>query len=86
MEHLKLKGKKIASAYSAFGYAQDRWRVDDATGRGDVFLLYPKGEERDHPQYLLGQAELAVYIREVAAAEQALAFTKAQLLSIGITD
>jgi hypothetical protein len=86
LEHLRLKGKKIAAAYSAFGYAQDRWSVDDATGRGKVFLLHPKSEERDHPQYLFGQGELADHIREVKAAEQALASTIAQLSSLGIAD
>lgn len=86
LEHLKLKGNKIAAAYSAFGYGQDRWRVDDVTGRGNVFLLVPKGEERDHPQHLLGHAELADHIRETTAAEVALASINAQLLSLGITD
>jgi hypothetical protein len=86
LEHLRLKGKKIAAAYSAFGHAQDRWSVDDAAGRGGVFLLHSKSEERDHPQYLLGRPELTDYVREVKAAEQALAATSAQLSSLGITD
>ena len=63
LEHLKLKGKNIADAYSAFAFNRERWMVDDVTGTGAVFLLRPKPEERQHPQYLLGQAELAQYIR-----------------------
>ena len=86
LEHLRLKGKKIAAAYSAFGYAPDRWSVDNPTGSARVFLLHQKSEERDHPQYLFGQVELADHIREVTAAEQALAATRAQLSSFGITD
>jgi hypothetical protein len=86
LEHLRLKGKKIADAYSAFGHAQDRWCVDDSTGKGKVFLLLPRGEEHNHPPYLLGQVELAEHIREVKAAEQALGETKARLSNLGITD
>jgi hypothetical protein len=86
LEHLKLKGSKIAAAYSAFGYTQDRWRTDDAPGRGSVFLLHPKVEEKHHPEYLLGPIELAEYIRETASAEAALASINAQLSSLGITD
>jgi hypothetical protein len=84
LEHLKIKGKKIADAYSAFAYGQERWRVDDTSGRGGVFLLHPKGEEYEHPQHLLGQAELADHIRERAAAEATLASINAKLLSLGI--
>ena len=84
MEHLKLKSKQIAAAYGAFAHAQERWRVDEATGSGGVFLLYPKGDERQHPQFLLGQVELAEHIRETNAAEAALAHTSAQLQALGI--
>jgi hypothetical protein len=86
LEHLKLKSKKIAAAYSAFGYGQDRWRATEATGNGSVFLLHPKVDETQHPQHLLGQAELAYHIREVAAAEATLASITAQLVSLGIAD
>jgi len=86
LEHLRIKGKKIAAAYGAFGRAQERWAVDETTGRPCAFLSRPSGEERDHPQYLFGQAELAEYIREVKAEEQALASTIMQLSSLGIID
>jgi hypothetical protein len=86
LEHLKLKGDKIAAAYSAFGSAQVRWCVDDATGRGSVLLSNPRLQDREHPRYLLGPTELADHIREVTVAEQALAATSAQLSSLGITD
>jgi hypothetical protein len=86
LEHLKLKGKKIAAAYSAFGSAQDRWRATEDIGSGSVFLLHCKAEETQHPQHLLGQAELAAHIREVAAAETTLANINTQLLNLGITD
>jgi hypothetical protein len=86
LEHLNVKSKRIAAAYSAFAAAQDRWRVDDTTGRGNVFLLHPIGDERNHPQYLLGQSELADHIREIVEAEKALAETQAQLERLGITD
>ncbi|HTF67346.1 MAG TPA: hypothetical protein VK638_32170, partial [Edaphobacter sp.] len=79
-------GDKIAAAYSAFGSAQVRWRVDDATGRVGVFLANPRLQDREHPQHLLGPTELAEHIRELAAAQQALANVKAQLASLGITD
>ena len=85
VEHLKLKGKKVAAAYSAFAHSQERWRVDDTTGTGHVYLLHPQSNEREHPKYLLAQAELAQYIREVAKAEQALAATNAQLTALGVT-
>jgi hypothetical protein len=85
LEHLRLKGKKIAAAYTAFGHAPDRWFVND-TGPGEAFLVIPRGEERDLPQYLLNQVDLANHVREVKAAEQALAATNAQLASLGITD
>jgi len=56
-------------------------------GRESVFLLRPtSADEREHPQYLLGQADLADYIRELAVAERLLDDTKNQLLSLGITD
>jgi hypothetical protein len=86
LEHLKLKGKKIAAAYSAFGSGQDRWQAHDPSERGGVFLLHPKVEEMYHPQNLLGQAELADHIRETAAAEAARVSIKAQLSNLGITD
>jgi hypothetical protein len=84
--HLKLKGDQIAAAYNAFGSAQVRWCVDNATGQGSVFLSNPRVQDREHPQYLLGPTELAEHIREVTAAEQALAATSTQLSSLGITD
>jgi hypothetical protein len=83
--HLRLKGKKISAAYGAFGNAPERWAVDDRTGH-EVFLTNPKSDEREHPQYLLGQSELVVYLQEVKASEQALSSTIAQLSSLGITD
>lgn len=87
VEQLKIKGQKIATAYNAFGYVVDRWRVDDeGIGAGNVYLLHPKSEERAHPQYLLGQADLAEYIRELTSAERALANTKSQLQSLGINE
>lgn len=85
-EHLLLKSKKVASAYAGFGHAQERWCVDDTTGRANVHLLFPKGEEREYPQYLLGADQLAEHIHEVAEAERQLASTKSQLLALGISD
>jgi hypothetical protein len=86
LAHLRLKGSKVADAYSAFGAAQVRWRVDDATGRGGVLLADPRLQDREHPQYLLGPTELAAHIREVTVAEQALAKTRDELSGLGITD
>ena len=86
LEHLKIKGNKIAAAYSTFGSHQGRWRADDATGRGVVFLSDPQKEDRNHEQYLLGQSELADHIRETAAAEVALAKINDQLSSLGISN
>jgi hypothetical protein len=85
LEHLKLKGNKIAAAYSAFGSNQGRWCVE-APAATDVFLRYPKGEESSHPSHLLGRAELTEHVREVVAAEALLTKIKAQLTSLGITD
>jgi hypothetical protein len=85
LEHLKLKGKKIAAAYSVFGSNQDRWCIE-APAATDVFLRYPKGPESDHPSHLLGRAELTEHVREVVAAEAVLANIKAQLASLGIAD
>lgn len=61
-------------------------RLDIEEPQRGVFLLHPKDEEYEHPQYLLGEAGLVEHIREVKAAEQALATTTAQLSSLGITD
>jgi hypothetical protein len=82
LEHLKLKSKKIAAAYSSFAHNQERWK---ATESEQVFLLFPKGEEAQHPQYLLGQADLAEHIRETVAAEAALASVNTKLSNLGIT-
>jgi hypothetical protein len=85
LEHLKLKSKKIAAAYSAFGSNQGRWCVE-APAATDVFLRLPKGEESSHPSHLLGRAELTEHVREVVAAEAALAKINLQLASLGISD
>jgi len=86
LEHLKVKSSKIAAAYSAFGSTPDRWRTDDTHGRGDLFLLLPKGDERQHPEFLLGASQLADHVREVVTAEVALAGIKSQLSALGIND
>jgi hypothetical protein len=85
LAHLKVKGSSIVDAYRAFGSSQDRWRVDDHSGEGAVFLLNPKEIERSHPRNLLGTAELANHIRELGTAEATLASITAQLVSLGIT-
>ena len=86
LEHLKLKSKKISAAYSAFAHNQERWKAKDGTESEQVYLAFPKGEEGQHPQFLLGQADLAEHIRETAAAEVTLATIKTQLSHLGIND
>jgi hypothetical protein len=84
LAHLQLKGARIVDAYRAFASKQSRWSVDPSSP-DRVFLSRPEPNERDLPQYLLSQADLAQHVREIAAAEQALTQTTAKLTTLGIT-
>jgi hypothetical protein len=81
--HMRAKRNKIAAAYSAFGAQPERWSVDAS---GGVFLSNPKGEDRPHPDNLLGPPDLAGHIREATAAKDALAAVSARLLEFGIPE
>jgi hypothetical protein len=84
LAHLQFKGAKIVEAYRSFASKQNRWSVDPSSP-DKVFLSHPESSERDLPQYLLSQADLAQHVRETAAAEEALKQTTAQLGTLGIT-
>jgi len=84
LAHLQLKGARIVDACRAFASKQNRRSVDPYSP-DKVFLSRPKSSERGSPQYLLSQADLARYVREIAAAQQALTQTTAQLATLGIT-
>lgn len=82
--HLKVKSSKIADAYRAFSSQKDRWCVDPSSSN-KVFLMNTTSTERDLPQYLFSQEELAEHVREVRSVEEALASTISQLKSLGIS-
>ena len=85
LEHLHIKRDKIARAYSVFGANKERWYMDAGLGSTDkVVLRMPAANERELPDYLLSQADLAAFLRELAGAEERLAETNGKLTALGL--
>jgi hypothetical protein len=84
LAHIREKIEKVRSAYRTFAVESARWHVDSDNPE-KVQLTHPDQKERDLPNYLRSQPELAALVLERKVAEDALAETKAKLTSFGLT-
>jgi hypothetical protein len=81
LAQLQSKADRIGQAYSAFGMAQSRWAVNAS---GELTIQQPNERERAAVDALLSKEELMAFLRELQAAERAMAETTQQLRRLGV--
>jgi hypothetical protein len=81
LAQLQSKAERIGQAYSAFGMAQSRWAVNAS---GELTIQQPNERERAAVDALLSKEELIAFLRELQAAERAMAETTQQLRPLGV--